>query len=174
MSGRSMIQIRRTRGFTLIELMVGLGITAFLLMMVMPSIKVYLLDTKIRVAAQSYYDGAQMARSEALRRNSPVDITLNTSNQGWAVVAGGATIASKAAEAASILTVQASETTITFDAEGMASKSNTVQFLPGSGSGSACLATTGSQRCMNVQVSTGGQVRICDPSVSTDGDNRKC
>ena len=172
MSDRSMIQIRRMSGFTLIELMVGVGITAFLLMMVMPSIKVYLLDTKIRVAAQSYYDGAQMARSEALRRNSPVDITLNTSNQGWAVVAGGATIASKAAEAASILTVQASETTITFDAEGMASKSNTVQFLPGSGS--ACLATSGSQRCMNVQVSTGGQVRICDPSVSTAGDNRKC
>ena len=172
MSGRSLIQIRRTRGFTLIELMVGLGITAFLLMMVMPSIKVYLLDTKIRVAAQSYYDGAQMARSEALRRNSPVNITLNNSNQGWAVTVGGTTVASKSAEAASILTIQATETTVTFDAEGMASKDNTVQFLPGSAG--TCLVANGSQRCMNVLVSTGGQVRICDPSVSTSGDNRKC
>ena len=45
----------------------------------MPSINTYLLDTRIRVTAQSYYDGAQLARTEALRRNADVVITVSLS-----------------------------------------------------------------------------------------------
>lgn len=163
----------RARGFTLIELMVGMGITAFLLMMVMPSIQAYLLDTKIRVAAQAYYDGAQLARSEALRRNQSVVLTLSDSNRAWDVTVGSVNVATKSAEAAATLTVGATVSAVTFNGLGEASESNVVTFQPGAG-GSACLAGNGSQRCLNVLVSPGGQIRICDPSISTAGDNRKC
>lgn len=162
---------RRAHGFTLLELLVGIGIIAFLLLMAMPSIQVFLLDTKIRAAAQAYYDGAQQARSEALRRNTDVSISLSDSNRGWSIATGGTTILVKAPESAARLTVTALATEVTFNGLGNASAANTVKFMPGAAS--QCLAS-GPQRCLQVQVSQGGQVRLCDPSITTAGDNRKC
>lgn len=162
---------RRAHGFTLLELLVGIGIMAFLLLMVMPSIRVYLLDTKIRASAQAYYDGALQARSEALRRNADVTITLDALQQGWSIASSGITIAVKAPESAAMLTVTASTNEVTFNGLGNASAVNTVKFMPGDSS--QCLAS-GPQRCLQVQVSQGGQVRLCDPTITTDGDNRKC
>ena len=172
MSRNAMTVPQRTRGFTLIEIMVGLAIMAFLLLMAMPSFKVHLLDTKIRVAAQSYYDGAQLARSEALRRNQDVTLTLSGLNRAWAVAQGGNTIYNKSAEAAEQLSVLASATSVTFNGLGEASVANTVEFQPGNDS--ACIGGNGSQRCLNVLISTGGQVRMCDPTITDAGDNRKC
>ena len=172
MSRNAMTVPQRTRGFTLIEIMVGLAIMAFLLLMAMPSFKVHLLDTKIRGAAQSYYDGAQLARSEALRRNQDVTLTLSGLNRAWDVAQGGNTIYNKSEEAAANLTVQANVTSVTFNGTGEASVANTVQFQ--SGNTAECIAGNGSQRCLNVIISTGGQVRMCDPTVTEAGDNRKC
>jgi type IV fimbrial biogenesis protein FimT len=162
---------RRAHGFTLLELLVGIGIIAFLLLMAMPSIQVALLDTKIRASAQAYYDGAQQARSEALRRNTDVTITLDDAKQGWSIAMGDDPIAVKAPESAAKLTVTATTKAVTFNGLGNASAANTVKFMPGDSS--QCL-TSGPQRCLQVQVSQGGQVRLCDPSITTDGDNRKC
>lgn len=162
---------RREYGFTLLELLVGIGIIAFLILMVMPSIQVYLLDTKIRAAAQTYYDGAQQARSEALRRNTEVTISLTDANRGWSIASGGVNIAVKAPESAAMLNVTATATELSFNGLGNASAANTVKFMPADAS--QCLAS-GPQRCLQVKVSQGGQVRLCDPSITTDGDNRKC
>lgn len=162
---------KRAHGFTLLELLVGIGIIAFLLLMVMPSIRVYLLDTKIRAAAQAYYDGAQQARSEALRRNGDVTISLSDSNRGWSIVTGGITLAAKPAESAAPLTITATTADVTFNGLGNASAANTVKFMPGDSA--QCLAS-GPQRCLNILVSPGGQVRLCDPTITAAGDNRKC
>ncbi|MCD2167763.1 GspH/FimT family pseudopilin [Comamonas koreensis] len=161
---------RREHGFTLLELLVAIGVLAFLLLMVMPSIRVYLLDTKIRAAAQAYYDGAQQARSEAVRRNTDVTISLTNANQGWSIAAGGV-IVTKAPESAAMLSVTASATEVTFNGLGNASAANTVKFMPADVA--QCLAN-GPQRCLQVVISPGGQVRLCDPAITTDGDNRKC
>ncbi|MDR0259423.1 MAG: GspH/FimT family pseudopilin [Comamonas sp.] len=162
---------RSVRGFTLIELMVGLAITVFLLLLAIPSASVYILDSRIRAAAQAYYDGAQLARAEALRRNAYVALGMTDSNLGWTVTVANTQIASKSVESATNLTVQAEQGTVTFDSVGRTPQGNTVNFKP---TNAACLADSGTQRCLRVVISPGGQVRMCDPAIGEEGDNRKC
>ncbi|MCC6472780.1 MAG: hypothetical protein IT514_03450, partial [Burkholderiales bacterium] len=41
-------------------------------------------------------------------------------------------------------------------------------------SGGACAADGGPMRCLNVLVSPGGQIKMCDPAVAATGDTRRC
>ena len=166
-----MHRLHTNQGFTLIELMVGLAITVFLLLTAMPSASVYILDSKIRTAAQAYYDGAQMARAEALRRNTNVALGLTDSGLGWKLMVGQAQIASKPAESATAVTVEREQETVTFDSLGRTSEAIAVTFKS---TNAACLEDSGGQRCLRVVISPGGQVRLCDPSITAEGDNRKC
>lgn len=162
---------RSSQGFTLVELMVGLALSIFLLLLAIPSATIYILDTKIRSAAQAYYDGAQLARAEALRRNAYAAIGLTDNGLGWQVTVGDTLIASKAEESATALTVEADQEAVTFDSLGRTPEANAVNFKP---SNAGCMADSGPQRCLRVLISQGGQVRMCDPSISVEGDNRKC
>ncbi len=162
---------RSTQGFTLVELMVGLALTVFLLLLAIPSVTVYLLDSKIRAAAQAYYDGAQLARAEALRRNAYVALGLTDSGRGWKVTVGDDHIASKPEESATALTVEAEQETVTFDSYGRTPQATVVNFKP---TNAGCLEDSGTQRCLRVVISQGGQVRMCDPAIGEEGDNRKC
>ena len=162
---------RSIQGFTLVELMVGLALTIFLLLLAIPSATVYILDSKIRTAAQAYYDGAQFARAEALRRNAFVALGLTDSGQGWKVMVNDTQIASKSVESAAALSVEAEQEMVTFDSLGRTPEANAVNFKP---SNATCLQDSGAQRCLRVLISPGGQVRMCDPAVNEEGDNRKC
>jgi type IV fimbrial biogenesis protein FimT len=62
----------RSRGLSLVELMIGLAIVALLLFVAVPSFSTFLQNTKIRNAAESALTGLGVARNEAIRRNSPV------------------------------------------------------------------------------------------------------
>ncbi len=166
-----MAKFRYSQGVTLIELMVGLALTVFLLLLAIPSVSVYILDSKIRAAAQAYYDGAQLARAEALRRNAFVALGMTDSNLGWKVTVGDTQIASKTVESATGLTVEAEQSTVTFDSVGRTPQANQVNFKP---TNATCLEDSGTQRCLRVVISQGGQVRMCDPAISEEGDNRKC
>ena len=68
--------LRRTGGITLIELMVGLAIISCLLLVGMPSFTSWIQDLQVRGAAESIQSGLLLARSEAIRRNRPVQLTL--------------------------------------------------------------------------------------------------
>jgi type IV fimbrial biogenesis protein FimT len=166
-----MHRLHSNQGFTLVELMVGLALTVFLLLMAMPSASVYILDSKIRTVAQAYYDGAQMARAEALRRNTNVVLGLTDSGLGWKLMVGDTPIASKPAESATAVTVETEQEIVTFDSLGRTSQANAVTFKS---THAACLEDSGSQRCLRVVISPGGQVRLCDPSITDEGDNRQC
>src|SRR5688572_27080987 len=60
------------RGVTLIELMIGLAILAILLFLAVPSFTIFLQNTQIKNAGESVLQGLNLARAEALRRNSSV------------------------------------------------------------------------------------------------------
>jgi type IV fimbrial biogenesis protein FimT len=69
----------QVRGFTLIELMIGLAIMALLLSLAAPSFSTMIANSKVRGQAESIFNGLQLARAEALKRNTTVQFRL-TSN----------------------------------------------------------------------------------------------
>ena len=77
-----MFQLRTQRGVTLIELMVGLAIMAFLLAVGVPSMVNWTVTNKARSAAELYSEGFTMARREAVRHNarSRLVLTPNVTN----------------------------------------------------------------------------------------------
>jgi type IV fimbrial biogenesis protein FimT len=66
----------RSSGFTAIEMMIALAIMGILVSLAIPSFTTYIDNTKVKTTAQSFLSGVQSARSEALRRNSPVDFIV--------------------------------------------------------------------------------------------------
>jgi len=80
---------------TLIELMVGLAILALVLFVAVPSFGIFLQNSQIRNAAGSVLNGLELARNEAIRRNTPVRFqfvsnltatcTLSTTSLAWVV-----------------------------------------------------------------------------------------
>ena len=64
------------RGFTIIELLVGLTLLAVLIGLGAPAMSSYLQTSKLQSVAASYYSGVQMARAEAIRRNARTEFVL--------------------------------------------------------------------------------------------------
>jgi type IV fimbrial biogenesis protein FimT len=72
----------RRRGFTLIELMVGLAIMAILAMLVAPTLAGFMGNTRIRSTADSIAHGMRQASVEAIKRNGCVEFVL-VAGTGW-------------------------------------------------------------------------------------------
>lgn len=68
--------MRNSAGVSLVELMVGLAIVAFGLVLGAPSFSEWMQNSRIRTAADSLQAGLNLARSEAIRRNTPVRFQL--------------------------------------------------------------------------------------------------
>lgn len=66
----------RQRGISLIETVVVLAITGVLLAAVMPEVSSWMRSLKVRNATESIKNGLDLARMEALKRNSPVGFWL--------------------------------------------------------------------------------------------------
>ena len=77
-------QPRDARGVTLIELMVGIAILSILLGMAVPSFRAWIQNGKVRTAAESIQNGLQIARVEAIQRNTWVQFDLRDDGIGGA------------------------------------------------------------------------------------------
>jgi type IV fimbrial biogenesis protein FimT len=75
-AGRIVLRLARGRGFTLVELVVGLSVIAILAAIGLPSMGMFLQNSKVANAAASYYAGIQLARAEAIRRNVETQFVL--------------------------------------------------------------------------------------------------
>jgi type IV fimbrial biogenesis protein FimT len=63
-------------GVSLIELMIGIVIVSLLMVMGAPSFGLWMQNTQTRAAAESILNGLQIARTEAVRRNTQVRFSL--------------------------------------------------------------------------------------------------
>ena len=164
----------------------------------LPSMNQYIANNKVAAVAELFYASAQMTRTEAIRRNSPVEIvftdqapsaasvetsSLTLSGPSWiirtvptppATTPHGFIEAKAGADGGGGVpaVIASNATSLQFGANGalVGSAAVTVDFSHPS---SAC-APTGNIRCQRVIISSGGQARMCDPAVTAANDTRKC
>jgi len=79
-----MITPRAERGFTLIEMMIAITLIGILLGIGIPAMRDWMMNTQIKTAAESFTNAMQLARAEAVRRNTNVQFTLGA-NASWTV-----------------------------------------------------------------------------------------
>ena len=65
------------RGFSLIEMMIAVVIVGLLLMAGVPAYTTWIQNLQIRTGAEAILNGMQLARAEAVRRNTNVRFVLD-------------------------------------------------------------------------------------------------
>lgn len=76
----------RTKGFTLVELMIVVALVAIIATIGYPSFTEFTASQRIRAAASALYDSLLLARSEAVKRNTAVSMTVTDLANGWTIV----------------------------------------------------------------------------------------
>ena len=171
--------------------MVGVAIVSITLAAGAPSFSSYLQSRQIRNAAEAIQNGLNLARSEAVRRNTYVQFAL-ANDFSWTVGCATASTncpaaiqtrpATDGAKNASVATSQVVAST--GSVAGTAVFTNTLSFngfgkvstLPAGNNavldisnptGGTCATTGGTMRCLRVVVSPGGQIRMCDAKLAS-------
>jgi len=180
-----LIPSKHQYGVSLIELIIGIGITTILLAVAIPSFITWINSTKIRTAAESITNALQLSRAEAVRRNTIIRFVLTDTSSSWtygcftANASCPATIESRTSsnENTNNVTVSSTQTGIAFNSLG---RQNSTTNLNGSATASpatnvtinvtnpsagACMAIGGDIRCMRITISSAGQIRMCDPAL---------
>lgn len=157
---RSLSPRRRTAaGFTMVELMVTIGIVALLSALAVPTLRSVAEKSHIRAASLSLQNGLALARAEAVRLNTQVQFVLTAS--GWNIQLVDGTLLQQAsgkekATGVTITRTPSASNNVTFDAFGRKSAGLTRIDI-------AATNPTPSHRPMRIQLSTGGLARLCDP-----------
>ncbi len=88
-----MLRVQPARGFTIVELLVGITVLAVLMALGVPAMGTYLQNSKLASAAASYYSGLQSARAEAIRRNVQTQFVMTDTAVETADIANAAVAA---------------------------------------------------------------------------------
>lgn len=163
-------------GVTLIELLIGMAIVAILVTMGLPSFTTWMQNRQLRSAAESIQTGLQLARGEAVKRNTFVGFTMAGPDSSWSVdvMNPPQQVQSRSgAEGTPQAQIATTNSTIIFNGLGKTSLAAGAVIQVTNPTGGAC-KPGGDMNCLNVTVSVGGQVKMCDPTVVAASDTRGC
>lgn len=200
--------IRIHRGFSLIELIVGLAILGLLMALGLPQYATFISNARLRATTEGITNGLNLARAEAVKRNTRVELVFtddepieplvntvvaSTTGPNWVVRAwvpatssydfiegklGAEGSGKTGASGVTVATVTTGiyDGTVTFTGFGALNSAQPISFQVTFPTAGACdtVATQGPLRCLNVNVTPGGQIRICDPKITTAKDTRAC
>jgi len=169
----------RQQGFSLIELVVTMAVLVAVSSIAIPAFQSSIGNAQIRTVAESIHSGLQQARMEAIKRNARVKFTLQT-NSAWQIgcvtqtTTCPSTITQKSATegSSSNTTVSADSYTAVFSGFGTRDPATPV--------GLSVVNITNAQvrneerRALRVLLAAGGNVKVCDPTVTAVGDTRAC
>jgi type IV fimbrial biogenesis protein FimT len=83
---------KRVSGFTLLELVVAMGIFGVLVVLAVPVMRTWICNAKVRAVADALQNGLRLAQSESLRRSRQLVFSLTntaTPSLGFTAVANG-------------------------------------------------------------------------------------
>jgi type IV fimbrial biogenesis protein FimT len=196
------LKTRPSRGFSMVELMIGIVIMAVLMVLGFPAYTTYLANAKLRTSAESLMTGMQLARSEAVRRNTTVEFLLTTdearalnlettnlspTSLSWMVrvpLANGLheyvdgkswfqDSGQKSTDTPAVTIDGGAISSILFNGLGATNLAAQATFDFKNPNGGACAVDGGPMRCLRLVVAVGGQARMCDPAAPTK-DTRTC
>lgn len=178
--GVGMLNERKTRGFTLVELMVVMAILGIFLAIAMPSFRQMLMNFQIRALSESILNGLQLARSSAVQRNEQVQFELLPTNAWTVRTVSGTVIQSRSAgESSSVLTISTlpnPSTIVTFNGMG-----RVVANTPASTSLDTInvdvptsVMPAADSRDLRIRVLSGGLIKMCNPNIVVATDVTYC
>jgi type IV fimbrial biogenesis protein FimT len=186
-------------GVTLIELLIGITIVCIAMALGLPTMSTFIQNNKIGSVVGNYYGGLQMARTEAIRSNDPVEFVMTNgtglgalpspNGRNWIVRAvplvgaarlidqkiavEGEGVANPAVQVTVLAAPAGFDGRITFNGFG-APTANPYSLDITNPALGAC-APVGPARCRRINVTSGGQITACDPAAApAAGDTRAC
>ncbi len=148
-----------------------------------PSYRAFIQNSRIRTVAESIQNGLQVARSEAVRRNAPVQFVWGAGSSwtvGCVTVTANcpATIQSRATgegSSASIIVAStpAASTTVVFNNFGAVSSPVATTPTRFDVDVDTAVLPAADSRQLRVTIGAGGNTRMCDPNVAAP-DPRTC
>lgn len=167
------------KGFSLIELVVAMVVLVAVSSIAIPAFQTSVGNAQIRTVAESIRSGLQQARAEAIKRNTSIKFTLQT-NSAWQIGCVTETAncpvlitQKKAVEGSSTnTTVSADNNTAVFGSFGTRDPATPVALTVVNVTNSQ--VNSSERKALRVILSAGGNVKVCDPSVTVEGDSRAC
>lgn len=176
------------RGFTMVELAVVMSVIAILTTIALPSFMAMIGNAQIRTVGESFRNGLQLTRAEAVKRNQQVRFKLNADNSwevGCVTVVGDtdgdgvedcpAIITKKASKEGSSTKIQVTKTgsdNVIYTSFGVqAGVAGQLQKLEITNTN----LSASDARNINVLFPMGtGTIRMCEPAITAPTDPRKC
>lgn len=185
--------VKPQSGFTIVELMVTVAIVAILLAVGAPAMGTFIRNTEIRTASESMLAGLNLARTEALRRNTRVSLWLVTNTaadcarsstgKSWVVSiddpAGRCNAVSSVTNAPRLVqsrngsdgspgvNVAATSSCITFNGFGRVESTCPDGASPITSISFVSATSPASTRDLQVRITSGGAARLCDPDATS-------
>jgi len=128
------------RGFTIIEMMVTVSIFAILVALTVPTMRVWIANTKVRAVADSLQNGLRLAQSESIRLSRQVVFALTNNSSP---TAGFAVAASAPYWAIQTVPLMTGETPTLLASGVLKSAGSTVTIVANSGQTALCFNSLG-------------------------------